>query len=239
MTSPSCQTESHQNKLYKNAWVVVAAYNEAAVIAGVIAGVRRAGYPVVVVDDGSADRTAEVASLAGAMVVRHPLNLGQGAALQTGIDYALDQGADALVTFDADGQHSPAEISALLDAIREPGIDYALGSRFLRPGTRLPLSRRLLLTAATWFTRATTGLAVTDTHNGLRAMTARGARAIRLRQNRMAHASEILEQIGRSGLRFVEVPVHIEYSAYSLAKGQRVTDAFAILIDLFARRLYR
>jgi len=95
------------------------------------------------------------------------------------------------------------------------------------------------LSAALWFTRASTGLPVTDTHNGLRAMTARGARAISLRQNRMAHASEILHQIAQSRLRFVEVPVNIEYSAYSLAKGQRITDALAILIDLFARRLYR
>lgn len=220
-------------------WVVVAAYNEAAVIGNVITGIRRAGYPVVVVDDGSSDRTGELAQLAGAVVVRHPVNLGQGAALQTGIDYALGRGAEAVVTFDADGQHSPAAIAALLDAIAAPGIEFALGSRFLDSGTRLPAARRLLLRAATWFTCATTGLAVTDTHNGLRAMTARGARAIRLRQNRMAHASEILHQIATSRMPYVEVPVHIDYSSYSLGKGQRAADALAILIDLFAQRLYR
>jgi polyprenyl-phospho-N-acetylgalactosaminyl synthase len=131
-------------------------------------------------------------------------------------------------------------IAALLAAIEQPGIDFALGSRFLTGATaNLPVSRRILLSAALWFTRASTGLPVTDTHNGLRAMTARGARAISLRQNRMAHASEILHQIAQSRLRFVEVPVNIEYSAYSLGKGQRITDALAILIDLFARRLYR
>lgn len=224
---------------FRNEWVVVAAYNEAPVIAGVVSGIRRSGYPVVLVDDGSNDRTGDIALAAGAVVARHPINLGQGAALQTGIEYALERGADALVTFDADGQHSPSAISALLAAIQEPGIDFALGSRFLRAGTRLPMSRRILLMAATWFTRATTGLAVTDTHNGLRAMTARGARSIRLRQNRMAHASEILHQIAQSRLAYVEVPVSIEYSAYSLGKGQRVSDALSILIDLFARRLYR
>jgi glycosyltransferase involved in cell wall biosynthesis len=224
----------------RNPWVVVAAYNEAPVVGSVVSGIRGAGYAVVVVDDGSSDRTSDVAMLAGAVVVRHPVNLGQGAALQTGIDYALEQHADALVTFDADGQHSPVDIAALLAAIEQPGIDFALGSRFLTGATaNLPASRRILLSAALWFTRASTGLPVTDTHNGLRAMTARGARAISLRQNRMAHASEILHQIAQSRLRFVEVPVNIEYNAYSLGKGQRITDALAILIDLFARRLYR
>jgi glycosyltransferase involved in cell wall biosynthesis len=219
--------------------VVIAAYNEGTVIARVVADVRRAGYPVVLVDDGSLDETADIAAAAGAEVVRHPFNLGQGAALQTGIDYALEQRADALVTFDADGQHSPAAIAALLEVIEQPGIDFALGSRFLTGATaNLPVSRRILLSAALWFTRESTGLPVTDTHNGLRAMTARGARAIYLRQSRMAHASEILHQIAQSRLRFVEVPVNIEYSAYSLSKGQRITDALTILIDLFARRLY-
>ncbi len=92
---------------------------------------------------------------------------------------------------------------------------------------------------ATVFTRLTTGLQVTDTHNGLRAMTRRGAAAIRLRQNRMAHASEWLSQIAASGLRYVEQPVTVEYTAYSIAKGQTVGDAVLILLDLFARRLYR
>src|SRR5205814_271031 len=108
----------------RNPWVVVPAYNEAPVVGSVVAGIRRAGYPVVVVDDGSADRTCEVALLADAVVLRHPINLGQGAALQTGIDYVLEQRADALVTFDADGQHSPAAIAALLAAIEQPGIDF-------------------------------------------------------------------------------------------------------------------
>ena len=228
-----------ENVCFKNSWVVIAAYNEASVIADVIAGIRRAGYPVVLVDDGSTDRPGEIAAAAGAFVVTHPINLGQGAALQTGIDYALDHKADAIVTFDADGQHRPADIATLLDALAASGVDFALGSRFLGRPVNLPPSRRLLLTAATWFTRATTGLAVTDTHNGLRAMTARGAAHIRLRQNRMAHASEILHQIAQSGLNFVEIPVTIEYSAYSLAKGQRLSDALFILIDLFARRMHR
>jgi polyprenyl-phospho-N-acetylgalactosaminyl synthase len=219
-------------------WVVIAAYNEARVIGRVVGEVARRGYHVVVVDDGSVDGTADCAAAAAA-VVRHPINLGQGAALQTGIDYALQHGADAIVTFDADGQHRAADIESLVAALRQARADFALGSRFLGDAIALSTARRLLLRAATVFTQLTTGLRLTDTHNGLRALTRRGAEKIRLRQNRMAHASEILAQIAASGLPYVEVPVRIEYTAYSLAKGQRLGDALAILLDLFARRLYR
>jgi glycosyltransferase involved in cell wall biosynthesis len=220
-------------------YVVIPAYNEGPVISRVVSEVKRAGYAVVVVDDGSSDATVEEARAAGAGVITHPFNLGQGAALQTGIDYAVAQGAEVIVTFDADGQHRVSDIARLVEALVEERADFALGSRFLGQAPNLPPLRRLLLHAATAFTRLTTGLQVTDTHNGLRAMTRRAAAAIRLRQNRMAHASELLSQIAASGLRYVERPVTIEYTAYSLAKGQSLGDAVLILLDLFARRLYR
>jgi glycosyltransferase involved in cell wall biosynthesis len=223
----------------KSVWVVIAAYNEAGVIARVVADVKRRGYPVVLVDDGSADATADLAEEAGALVIRHPVNLGQGAALQTGIDFALNEGADAIVTFDADGQHRASEIAGMVDALAQNDADFVLGSRFLGGTVDLPPSRRLLLKAATSFTRMTSGLAVTDTHNGLRAMTRRGAGAIRLRQNRMAHASEFLNQVAASGLKYVEAPVTIEYSRYSLEKGQKLSDSLSILVDLSAQRLHR
>jgi glycosyltransferase involved in cell wall biosynthesis len=220
-------------------WIVIPAYNEAQAIADVVADARRTGHHVVVVDDGSVDLTADVAARARAVVVRHPVNLGQGAALQTGITFALSQGADFIVSFDADGQHRADEIATLLDALATHGADFALGSRFLGQATNIPTSRRLLLQAATWFTRVTTGLAVTDAHNGLRGMTRRGASRINLRQNRMAHASEFLDQIASSGLAYVEVPVTIDYSRYSLGKGQRSSAAIDILLDLYARRLHQ
>ena len=219
--------------------VVIPAYNEGPVISRVVSDVRRAGYTVVVIDDGSSDATADRARAAGAVVIAHPFNLGQGAALQTGIDYALAQAAECIVTFDADGQHRVSDVACLTEALLRERADFALGSRFLGRAPNLPRLRRLLLQAATTFTRLTTGLQLTDTHNGLRAMTRTGAAAIRLRQNRMAHASEFLGQIAGSGLRYVEQPVTIEYSAYSLAKGQNIGDAVLILLDLFARRLYR
>ncbi len=226
-----------KTKVLSGAWVVIAAYNEGRAIGRVLAELAALPYRVVVVDDGSTDATAEVAARAGAEVLRHPINLGQGAALQTGIEYALLRGASHVVTFDADGQHRTADIAALLAALSTDDADFALGSRFRGAAVDLPPLRRLMLRAATLFTRATSGLDVTDAHNGLRAMTRRGAARIRLRQNRMAHASEILHQIAASGLRYVEVPVTIQYSRYSLAKGQRASEFVVILLDLFARRL--
>jgi glycosyltransferase involved in cell wall biosynthesis len=224
---------------FRNVWVVIAAYNEGPVIAGVIAGLRQMPYRVVVVDDGSADATADLAQSAGAVVVKHPINLGQGAALQTGLEFALANGAEFIVTFDADGQHRTADIPVLLEALRKNRADFALGSRFLGTELHVPPLRRLVLRAAIWFTRVTTGLQVSDSHNGLRAMTRRGAGTIRLRQNRMAHASEILDQIATSGLNYVEVPVTIDYSRYSMGKGQKSSDLVTILLDLFARRLHQ
>lgn len=218
-------------------WIVIPAYNEAGMIGRVIADLGSLGHRIVVVDDGSRDATAARAREVGAVLVRHPINLGQGAALQTGIDFALRQDARAIVTFDADGQHRVTDIPRLLESLRD--ADFALGSRFLGGAAGMPPLRRMLLRAATLFTRLSTRLDLTDSHNGLRAMTRRGAERIHLRQNRMAHASELLSQIAASSLPYVEVPVTVEYTAYSLARGQRTSDAVTILIDLFARRLYQ
>lgn len=228
-----------QNNSALSIWVVCPAYNEARTIVSVVTGLHQAGYHVVVVDDGSTDQTHQLAAGIATAIVSHPVNLGQGAALKTGIDFALARGADIIVTFDTDGQHRASEILRLLDALVRNRADFALGSRFLSQSRSMPRMRRILLYAATLFTIATTGLRLTDTHNGLRAFTRRGAAALRLRQNRMAHASELLAEIARSRLPYVEVPVTIDYTAHSLAKGQHTGDFVMILLDLLVRKLYR
>lgn len=217
---------------------VVPAYNEAGKLGEVLQTLLPAVDLVVVVDDGSSDDTTHVAVRCGAHALRHPINLGQGAALQTGIRYALAEGATTIITFDADGQHDPADIPKLVAAL-EGGMDVALGSRFLGKAEALPPLRRLVLRAAVVFTRITTGLRLTDAHNGLRAFSVLAAQTIQIRQNRMAHASEIIEQIARHRLRFVEVPVSIRYTSYSLAKGQRLSGGFEILVDLLKGRMFR
>lgn len=220
-------------------WFVVPAYNEGPAIGRVVAGIR-AIYPnVIVVDDASIDNSAAVARIGGACVVRHPINLGQGAALQTGIELALKRDAAFIVTFDADGQHRVGDVATLLDAAARTGADAVLGSRFLGSTIDMPASRWLLLKAATLFTRLTIGLPLTDCHNGLRLLSRRAAEHIRLRQNRMAHASELLAAIRRHRIAYVEAPVTIAYTDYSRAKGQRLADALVIFKDLLTARMAR
>jgi len=172
-------------------------------------------------------------------LLRHAVNLGQGAALQTGITFALAQGAEIVVTYDADGQHQASDIASLVQPILEDRADVVLGSRFLGQTVDMPALRRIMLRMGVWFTRWTTGLALTDTHNGLRALHRRAAAALRIRQNRMAHASEILHQIRQQGWRYCEVPVTIRYTAATLAKGQSSWNALRIVGELLLGWLVR
>lgn len=223
----------------EDVFIIMPAFNEGPAIGDVIAGLL-SDYPrVVVVDDGSVDDTAERALAAGAVVLRHPLNRGQGAALQTGLDYALAQGARYVVTFDSDGQHRPEDVFRLLEPIEAGRADVALGSRFLGDSSSVPPLRRLLLKGAVLFTRWTSGTSLTDAHNGLRALSRPAAERIRIRLDRMAHASELVDQIRRLGLAWVEVPVTVRYTPYSLAKGQRAGDAVKVVLDYLLGRVFR
>jgi glycosyltransferase involved in cell wall biosynthesis len=217
--------------------VIIPAYNEAKMIGKVVEEVKRLFPNVVVIDDCSTDQTMRNAKDAGAHVLQHPINLGQGAALQTGFDYAMAAGASHIVTFDADGQHHIEDVPRMLEALAESGADLALGSRFLGTTVGMTQGRRRLLQAATLFTKLTTGLSLSDCHNGLRVLTARAVRTLNLRHNRMAHASEILGGIRRHRLSFIEVPVTISYTEYSRQKGQTFSDAFVICRDLIAVKL--
>ena len=165
-------------------------------------------------------------------MLRHPINLGQGAALQTGIRYALSAGAEYVVTFDADGQHRVEDIASLLDIRSRTNAEVVLGSRFLGHAENIPPRRRMVLKAAVVFTRLTSGVKLTDTHNGLRLLTRSAAQQIRITQNRMAHASQIVEQIHKLGLTVAEAPVSIVYTEYSLRKGQKLGNAFNVLSEL-------
>lgn len=218
-------------------WVIIPAFNEEVVIEGVVRETLDYFPNLLVVDDCSSDHTGAVAHAAGASVVRHPINLGQGAALQTGFDYVLSEGAEYVITLDADGQHDPKEAASMLRSLIEEQDDVALGSRFKGHVENMPASRRILLKAALLFTRMTTGLNLSDTHNGLRAFRGDALRKLHLTQNRMAHASEILEQIAAAKLRFHEFGNTVRYTEYSMAKGQRASNAVNILTDLFLRRL--
>ena len=217
-------------------WVVIPLYNEEQVIGDVVAQVRTAFAQVVCVDDGSTDRSAEVATAAGARVVRHPFNLGQGAALQTGFEYALsDPSMKYVVTFDADGQHQVADAVGMVERLRSGEADVIFGSRFLDERSKPTLAKKLVLRAAVGYTNISTHTRLTDAHNGLRAIRRFVVERLDLSQNRMAHASELVAQIGASKASYVEHPVHILYTDYSKAKGQSLWNSINILADLILR----
>lgn len=221
----------------KRVFIVIPAYNETAVLRQTVEELLPLGFTIVVVDDGS--YFPQALHLTGLPVVclRHVVNLGQGAALQTGMAYAREAGGDAVVHFDADGQHSPSDIASLLAAL-DTGADVALGSRFLcrDDASQIPRGRRLLLRLGRFVNGLFTGLWLTDAHNGLRALNKRALERIDLTENRMAHATEILSQIRREKLAVKEVPVTIRYTDYSQKKGQKWSNSINILIDVILNK---
>jgi glycosyltransferase involved in cell wall biosynthesis len=216
---------------------VVPAFNEASKIRRVVDELLAVCPHVVVVDDGSDDDTAERLLGSGAVVLRHRLNRGQGAALQTGITQAVRLGADVVVTFDADGQHDPTDVDKLVAPVLRGECDVTLGSRFLGSSIDMPASRRWLLRLAIVFTQIVSRIRVSDVHNGLRAFSRGAAAELRITLDQMAHATEILELIKLHGWRYKEVPVTIRYTEYSLAKGQRLSDAVRIGVHVLLDKL--
>ena len=200
--------------------VIVPAYNEGSVIRATVMELLEGGYQVIVVDDGSRDDTQAQLQNLDIHYLRHRINLGQGAALQTGMDYAKQLGAELVVHFDADGQHRVEDLPALLAPILAKEADIVLGSRFLVDTSETPPFRRFLLKLGILVNGLFTGLWLSDAHNGLRAMNAKALASIRLQENGMAHATEILSEIRRHDLHYQEIPVQIRYSSYSRAKGQ-------------------
>lgn len=221
---------------YADTWLVVPLYNEGQVIGRVVAEALESFPNTVCVDDGSTDDSAARARDAGALVLTHPINLGQGAALQTGITYAVRQpGCRFVVTFDSDGQHRVEDARKMVDHLRQGDADVVFGSRFLDDRTRPGFLKKVVLKSAIAFSNATTGVHLTDAHNGLRAFTCDAAARINLRQNRMAHASEIVDQVGKARMRVTEYPVHIIYSEYARSKGQSLLNSVNILTELLFR----
>jgi glycosyltransferase involved in cell wall biosynthesis len=223
---------------HDDVWVVIPVYNEQQVIASVVDDLLRTFPNVVCVDDGSSDGSAAAIAGTGAHLVRHPINLGQGAALQTGLDYARDRaGARYFVTFDADGQHRVQDAVRMVEVARSGAADVVLGTRFTSAAiAQVPRIKRRVLKAVVAMSPAARKLGLTDAHNGLRVLTLPVARDLRITMNGMAHASEITSYLARSRWRTVEIPVDILYTEYSRAKGQSLVNGVNILFELSVRQ---
>jgi glycosyltransferase involved in cell wall biosynthesis len=224
--------------LNKNTAIVIPVYNEATVIKGVVAGVLKKFKYVVCVNDGSADASSQEVQKTKAYLIEHPINMGQGAALQTGIEFVRQiPDVKYFVTFDADGQHRLEDVEAMLKEIEKGEQDIILGSRFLGTTVGMKASKHAILKLAIWFTNITSGLKLTDTHNGLRVFNRTVADELQITMPDMAHASEILEIIAEKKYRYKEIPVTIEYTDYSRSKGQSLVNAINIGFDMLLRKV--
>lgn len=227
---------------YQDTWLVIPCFNEGKVIEDVIRNARKTFPNIVAVNDGSSDDSAARIHTAGAHLVNHPVNLGQGAAIQTGVEYARAQpGAKYFVTFNADGQHQVKDVVAMLERLRTEEKDIIVGTRFGRPRSaddQVPWIKRLVLRTVVLLSPRTRRLGLTDAHNGLRVFNRKVADELNIRMNGMSHASEFVAQIDERGWRVAEQPVDILYTEYSMSKGQSLINGVNILADGFvARRL--
>jgi glycosyltransferase involved in cell wall biosynthesis len=223
-------------------FIVVPVYNEdIVVLRDTLSALLKQFSNVVVIDDGSGGEIGTRIKDLPVHFLRHTVNLGQGAALQTGTEHALLKGALKIVHFDADGQHVPANISRMLQALQEGKADVVLGSRFINQKGKenMPLGRKVVLQFGRIVNLFITGLWLTDAHQGLRVMNRKAASLIILRENRQAHATEILLEIRKHRLRYLEMGVETIYTKYSLAKGQKSLHAFNIFIDLVLNKIFR
>jgi glycosyltransferase involved in cell wall biosynthesis len=220
-------------------YIVIPVYNEnEAVVLRVLKDLEPLGHFLVVIDDGS-DKAIKIGGVKNLIVLRHRINLGQGAALQTGFDYALKKNADFVVTFDADGQHLPEDITSLIEPVEKGRADVVLGSRFLSPfPNKVPWNRKLLLQVARYINYLFTGVLLSDAHNGLRVFNRKALQKIRITENRMAHATEIISGIRKEKLRYVEIPVQVKYSSYSRKKGQSSWSGIRIVFDLVLHKMF-
>lgn len=224
----------------QDVWVVIPCYNEAPVVRGVIEKLRHHFPNVVAVDDGSHDASAAEIRAAGARLVQHPVNMGAGAAYQTGVEFALrDPAAQFFVTFDADGQHQVEDVIAMVAHLRSVDVEVLIGSRFLGSVEGMSMSRRALLKTAVVFERATSGIALTDAHQGLRVFRRSFAQVLDLKSHDMSWASEFLTRMVEHGATYEEFPVHVEYTDYSRSKGQRSINSVNIGVDVLINKLLR
>jgi polyprenyl-phospho-N-acetylgalactosaminyl synthase len=220
----------------RNVWIVVPAFNEAGVIGDVIADLRSIFRNVVCVDDGSRDDTGDTALRAGATLVRHPVNLGQGAAIQTGVEYARRQpGAQVFATFDADGQHRVKDLVTMIDRLSAGDVDVVIGTRFGPGVTRPPLLKRIVLQTAARLSPRGRRLGLTDTNNGLRVFNKTVADGLDITMSGMSHATEFIMLIAENHWRVAEEPVEVLYTEYSKSKGQPLLNGVNIIFDGFIR----
>lgn len=223
------------HSMFDDTWLIIPCFNEGSVIGSVIENARKTFPNIVAVNDGSADNSAEQIHAAGGWLVNHPVNLGQGASLQTGIEFARSMpGAKYFCTFDADGQHQVKDVVAMREKLIADDLDIVVGTRFGDSdpeSSQVPLIKRVVLKTVVMLSPTTRKLGLSDAHNGLRVFNKHVADNLNLRMSGMSHASEFVEIIAKNNFKVGELPVDILYTDYSLSKGQSLINGVNILSD--------
>lgn len=213
---------------------VVPAYNEEKNISQVISKLKSFVNEIIIVDDASRDKTFESASQGEAIVVRHIINRGQGAALRTGTQLALERGADIIIHFDADDQFQASEIPDMLAPILNNEADAVLGSRFLNKKSNLPIIKeKLIMPLARLINRLFFNIRLSDPQSGFRALNRRSAETLKIENDGMAHCSEIIYKLFKNNNRVVEIPITVIYHEY----GQKLSGGFKIIKDILIQKL--
>jgi glycosyltransferase involved in cell wall biosynthesis len=189
---------------------IIPALNAERTLPRVIEDTTREIAPVLVIDDGSTDRTSEVARAGGAIVLRHDVNRGKGAALKTGFAWALENGYDGVITLDADGQHLPGEIPKFVRERQASGADLILGGRAHLFQHMLPRRRNANRFSA-WCISKCAGVPVPDSQSGFRYYSANLIRGVELRADGFDMESEVIVRAGRRGFRIVTIPIELGF----------------------------
>ena len=218
---------------YKDIYVIVPAYNEEKVIKEIISNLLKKFSNVILVDDGSTDRTFNEIKDLDVKILHHEINLGVGAAVQTGFEYVSTiDSAHAVITFDADGQHLVKDAESMVKEVMTSDADIIFGTRFPKFARNIPLVKRIALKIITKITYFTTGVSLSDAHNGLKAFKVSALRNLELNFSAYSYESELITQVSKKKLKYTEMPTDIKYTNYSIKKGQKLSNGLLIIEDL-------
>ena len=218
----------------ENIYIIVPAFNESKVLEKNLKNLKKYFDNIIVVDDGSTDNTLEIINRLGLISIHHPINLGQGAAIKSGFNFVKKlNNIHGVITFDADGQHSPADANIFANEILTSDKDIIFGSRFINHSNNVPLIKKFILKIATKLSNIILKMNLSDTHNGLKAFKIDSLNKINITIDRYAFETEMLMQISKQKLSYKELHTEIVYTPYSLKKGQSIRNGMIIMESIF------
>jgi polyprenyl-phospho-N-acetylgalactosaminyl synthase len=220
--------------MFDNIYILIPVYNEEKKIESVITELSSLFKNIVVINDGSTDSSQDILESLNVITLKHSINLGQGAAISTGFKYIQQlKNADAIVTFDADGQHSVEDAKTFAEEILLCKEEIIFGTRFKQSRSNIPLIKKIVLSIVVIFTNKLSKINLSDAHNGLKALKKTCLKKIDINIDGFGFESQIIHQVSKKGIRYKEMPTNTIYTSYSQNKGQKLSNGLIILEDLF------